>query len=137
LDQKGTDLAAWHCCFGHASESTILKMASSGAVEGLNIIGKKPEGQCKDCIHGKHHKELFDTTPVPRNLLEIVHIDLMGPFQVKSLGGVEYMITIDDSAMSMGDIYFPATKQASELLKYTKEWIVWVERETSFHVMAI
>jgi hypothetical protein len=102
-DRKGADLATWHCRLGHASESTILSMASKGVVNGLIITGGKPEGRCED---RKQHAEPFDNAPVPKNPLEIVHIDLMGPFRIKSLGGAKYTMTIDNSATSMGAVYF-------------------------------
>ena len=63
-------------------------------------------GLCEKCIVGKMHRQKFEKDKATRasQPLQLVHLDLMGPFQTKSLKGASYVLTfIDDfSRMTFG-----------------------------------
>ena len=64
--------------------------------------------------------------------LELVHIDLWGPFLVASLGGSRYYITfIDDSSRKVW-VYF--LKNKSNVFDIFKKWKAMVEIETDLKV---
>ena len=90
----------WHLRLGHIQPSTILEMAKSKTIQGLEISNLiKSDKSCSACVLGKAHR-----TPIPNNsqtrstqLLQLVHSDVNGPIEVKSLGGSRYFVTfIDD-----------------------------------------
>lgn len=56
-------------------------------------MGKESEGKCEPCQHGKQlkmsHKSISDINTT--KVLELLHMDLMGPIQVESLNGKRYI----------------------------------------------
>jgi len=74
-------------------------------VEGLPSISPSID-LCKKCILGKMNRKRFEKDKATRasQPLQLVHSDLMGPFQIKSLKGASYVLTfIDDfSRMTFG-----------------------------------
>jgi len=73
-------------------------MVSKSLVDGLNISGEmNMKGRCKDCIFGKHTSHTFnDNGYRETKTLERVYIDLWGPAQTQSAGGVLYFMLIMD-----------------------------------------
>lgn len=53
---------------------------------------------CLDCIKVKHTKQISKSSSTRSNeLLELIHTDICGPFNIPSWGGEKYFITfIDD-----------------------------------------
>ena len=53
---------------------------------------------CEACIGGKHHKNQFQTCVGTRSKepLDLVHSDVCGKLNTKSLGGAEYFLTFVD-----------------------------------------
>ena len=43
-------------------------------------------------------------------VLELIHLDACGPFQVTSLGGAKYFLTFIDDFLKMTFVYFLSTK---------------------------
>ena len=84
----------WHLCLAHIQPLTILEMAKSKTVQGLEISSSnKNDKTCSSCILGKAHR-----IPIPKQsqsrstqLLELVHSDVNGPLEVQSLGGSRYL----------------------------------------------
>ena len=54
--------------------------------------------KCEACILSKQHKLPFNSRNSKRAMspLELVHIDLVGPMQVTSIGGSTYFMTFID-----------------------------------------
>ncbi|XP_062114374.1 uncharacterized protein LOC133825452 [Humulus lupulus] len=82
---NSTDL--WHEKLGHIHLKNLKKLSNAGIVQGLPKLGKESVGKCEPCQLGKQlkisHKSIPDvSTP---NVLELLHMDLMGPIQVESL----------------------------------------------------
>ena len=93
----------WHHRLGHLNHKSIQGMKD--LVEGLPSISPSV-GLCEKCILGNMHRQKFEKDKAIRasQLLQLVHSNLMGPFQTKSLGGASYILTfIDDfSRMTFG-----------------------------------
>ena len=72
---------------------------NTGAVRGIPTLSKKEPDVCEPCQLGKQLKEshsLLQQTTTTR-VLELLHIDLMGPMQVESIGGKLYVfVCVDD-----------------------------------------
>jgi len=60
-----------------------LKMIMHGLVDGLNVHGDlKLDGQCKDCIFGKHTMHLYTNKgDRKKEVLKRIHIDIWSPAQ--------------------------------------------------------
>jgi len=97
------ELCIWHERFSHAAIETIIKLAASGKVEGLSILGNpeqdaKESDVCIGCALGKIHCSPF---PSVNNKHEtkgtLIHSDLCGPIQVQSVRGNRYLIMFMDN----------------------------------------
>jgi len=60
---------------------------------------------CVDCIKGKQIKHTKKGATRSTQLLEIVHIDIYGPFKVNSFGKERYFITFIDDYSRYGYVY--------------------------------
>ena len=99
---KPANLEVWHRHFGHTSIRSITDMARQGLVDGLEGIGDlELEGKCKDCIYGKQTSRPYDEVVEPeKEVLEWVYGDLWGPVRVRSVGGAEYRMVLNDGGSS-------------------------------------
>ena len=77
----------------------MAKVSKLEAVVGLPKFGKMEKNVCGPCQLGKqttstHPKVNVVATSRP---LELLHVDLMGPKRMKSMGGKRYiMVVVDD-----------------------------------------
>ena len=72
---------------------------NTGAVRGIPTLSKKEPGVCGPCQLSKQlkesHSSLQQTTT--SRVLELLHMDLMGPMQVESISGKRYVfVCVDD-----------------------------------------
>ena len=88
----------WHQWLGHTSHKKIEKIFKCEAVLGLPKFEKIEKSICGPCQIGKQVKarhpsinEVQASRP-----LELLHIDLMGPARVQSLGGMKYILVVVD-----------------------------------------
>jgi len=115
------NLDTWHQRLAHVSPRGILMMKRNNVVEGLNISSTS-FSTCTGCIAGKGHRIPFpkSRTSAASRLLELVHSDIMGPFEVDTLGGSRYVITFIDDFSKWAVIY--TMKAKSEALKYLRHY---------------
>jgi hypothetical protein len=85
---------------------------------------------CETCLRGKQSRQ-----PVPKirtteskQVLELVHTDISGPFRVKSLGGARYFISFIDDFSRQTFVYFIHDK--SEAFKKFRTFHQEMERHT-------
>ncbi len=80
----------------------LQKLATDQLVNGLDYNVTKDIKFCEPCMDGKHHRSSFPKSGGRRatKLLEIVHSDICGRLEAKSLSGAEYFVTfIDDKSI--------------------------------------
>ena len=80
---------------------SLRQLAVEGLVEGFDYGGSKNVSFSESCTEGKHHRNPFPSASGERakELLELVHSDVCGKVNSKSLGGAEYFLTfIDDKS---------------------------------------
>ena len=79
-------------------------------------------------MYGKHHRSSFPKSGDRQatKLLEIVHSDVCGRLEAKSLSGAEYFVTFIDDKSRYVWIYI--LKNKSEVLKKILEWKSMVEK---------
>lgn len=121
-----TNQNIWHQRLTHLNKVGMDKLKSMAT--GLNNINKYFT-KCKACLVGK-----MTRLPFPHDgnraceILQLVHSDICGPFEVESLGGARYLlIFIDDySRKTFG--YF--LKLKSDVPVFFKKFKSLVEKET-------
>ena len=94
LNESSADL--WHKKLGHISKERILRLIKSEVLPHLDFTDLN--NTCVDCIKGKQTKHVSkQATPRSSGLLDLIHTDICGLFDVPSWGGERYFITfIDD-----------------------------------------
>ena len=59
-----------------------------------NIVLTPPEPNiCEGCIYGKQCRKRFAESNTKRELMELVHSDIMGPIKVPSINKARYVLT--------------------------------------------
>ena len=102
-------------------------------VEGLPPI-QEPNNTCESCILAKKHRDNFPkgVSYRAKTQLEIVHIELCGPMQTKSLGGNYYFLTFIDDYSRKIWVYFLSTK--SETFSKFKEFKAMVKKQSGHQI---
>ncbi|XP_075479000.1 uncharacterized protein LOC142519868 [Primulina tabacum] len=96
---KVSELKLWHQKLGHANFKTLKNLGKYDAVRGMPNLSSGIPYVCGACQKGKQtrvpHQVLqhYETT----RCLELLHMDLIGPMEVESLGGKKYsFVCVDD-----------------------------------------
>ncbi|CAN1248499.1 Retrovirus-related Pol polyprotein from transposon TNT 1-94 [Linum perenne] len=102
----------WHRKLGHISTSRIAQLFSKQLVRGLPSLKFSKDYFCQACTRGKQTKTSFKSvssisTSFP---LELLHLDLFGPTNVRSIGGKSYAMVIVDDYSRFTWVFFLASK---------------------------
>ena len=73
--------------------------------------------QCIDCIKGKYVKKIKKDVKLSVGILKIIHTDICGPFNMKSMDSYDLFITFKDDYSRYGYIY-PIKKRSEALDKF-------------------
>ena len=94
-------LDLWHYRMGHPGEPATLALLKS--TTGASFVPGKPLTKCEPCIFGKQARLPAPTSQTPRttNLLELIHLDICGPFPVATPHGKAYFVLFLDDASSV------------------------------------
>lgn len=125
----------WHRRFGHVNFGALCGLKN--AVTGIELKGNDMQiKQCKVCDLGKQHRQPFPTSETrTKKTLELVHTDLCGPMENKSLGGARYMLTFTDDFSRMTFLFF--LKEKSQVYNKFLEFKKMVENETDCKIKGI
>ncbi len=123
-------LMTWHRRFAHMSPKTIIKMAASGVVKGLDLASTEmPSEPCPGCQYGKHKRSPF---PIGRKRAtysgQLIHSDLCGPMENATPGGALYLAPFIDDFSGMRFIYL--IRKKSEAADCFMELIHIIRGET-------
>lgn len=120
IETKIENLRIWHEKLGHASLTTMEKIAANNSSIGL----KKEELQkftCEACIFAKAQRKVFkSSTDRQCEVGEVVHSDVCGPFPTTAYNGARYFVRFKDDASEYRCIYSIAYK--SEVVDKSKEY---------------
>jgi hypothetical protein len=95
-----------HAIFGHLTFHSISLLEKQSMVKGIPIF-KEKNPPCESCILGKHKRTMFpQSSNDAKQQLDLVHNDLYGPMQTKSIGGSFYFLTFIDDFSRKIWIYF-------------------------------
>ena len=83
----------WHHRYGHLNYNYLLLLQRKTMVEGLPVM-KCEHLPCEACALSKQHREEFHVHTEKRqyDILELIHTDVCGPMQTRSLGGASYFL---------------------------------------------
>lgn len=116
-------LQIWHERLGHQNEHHVRRFLAQAEIK-----AKDSEEFCSACIKGKQHQDTFNlrqqraTKPG-----ELIHADLCGPLECKSLGGAKYFacFTCDYTRYRM--VYF--LKEKSEVVSKIEEMLRFMKTQ--------
>jgi len=95
---KDEEVRPWHQKLGHLNLQGMKKAISVEAIRGIPKLQITEGSICGECQVGKQtqmsHPRLEHQGT--SKVLELLHIDLMGPMQVASIGDKRYVLTVVD-----------------------------------------
>jgi len=121
-----TSSKLWHYRLGHISRGRIERLIKEDILHPLDFSDANVE-HCIDCIKGKYAKKIKKGANRSTGVLEIIHTDICGPFNVKSVDGFDSFITFTDDYSRYGYIY--PIKERSEALDKFKIFKAEVENQ--------
>ena len=119
-------LTNWHNCLGHASLKLVkeaIKLTSS-----IKVPNTIKQIHCEICEAGKSTRKPFNTLQTKSNVqLEIIHSNVMGPFE-ESTEGYKYIIMFIDDFSRYTTVQGLVTK--GEVLQVFKDYLKTMETRT-------
>jgi hypothetical protein len=122
----------WQHHLGHISKGRIERLVKESILLSLEFSDFE---QCIDCINGKHVKQIKKNTKRSIEILEIIHIDIYGPFPIASVDDYHSFITFIDD-YSCYDYIYPI-KERSEVLDKIKIFNVKVKNQHDIKNMIV
>ena len=91
---------------------------------------------CESCLEGKMTKRPFPTKGNRTDaLLELAHIDVCRPINIRARSGYEYFITFTDDHSKYGYVYL--MQHNSEAFEKFKEFRAKVHKQLDIHIKVI
>jgi len=116
LKENSTTL--WHKRLGHISKPRIQRLVSDEILEPLDLSDFEV---CVECIKGKRTNITKLGAKRAKDILELVHTDICGPFPTPSWNGQKYFISFIDDYSRYGYLYLIHKKsQSLEVFKSFK-----------------
>ena len=116
----------WHLRLYHIAEDRITKLERMGILSNLESTSNST---CEACLQGKMTRSPFiGQMTRAKDLLEIIHSDVCGPFGEMARGGFVYFITFIDDLSRYGHLFL--MKHKSESFEKFKEFKAQVENQT-------
>lgn len=125
-DVNETDNYLWHQRMGHLNFQTLKKMTEN--TDGISMSRQNNNLTCITCQEGKQARLPFTNQGShSTKLLELVHTDVCGPMETKSIGGARYFVTfLDDFSKK---IFVYTMHKKSEVLQKFKDFKLQVENQ--------
>lgn len=127
--QSSIPSITWHRRLGHINACDLSKLRN-GAVEGVNFRDKNEvsKSSCIVCCEGKQTRLPFQKSSTKSDdVLAVIHTDLCGPMETKSIGLARYYLLFVDDFSRMCYVYF--LKSKDETFKYFLEFKEMVENQ--------
>lgn len=125
LSKQSTDIVEWHRKMGHLNFFDLIKLKDQ-----LNSsMTRKDIPKCTMCLKAKQPRFPFPYIGSrAKNILDIIHSDLCGPFQNLSIGKARYFLTFIDDHTRKVFVYF--LKRKNETFRVFQEFKAMVETQT-------
>ncbi|GJT04021.1 putative ribonuclease H-like domain-containing protein [Tanacetum coccineum] len=127
----------WHRRLGHTNFKNMNKLVRGNLVRGLPSKFFENDHSCVACQKGKQHKASYKTKLVNSisRPLHMLHMDLFGPTNVKSLMKKSYCLVVTDDFSRFSWVFFLATKD--ETSGILKTFITEIENQLDHKVKVI
>ncbi|GKD82791.1 putative ribonuclease H-like domain-containing protein [Tanacetum coccineum] len=127
----------WHRRLGHINFKTMNKLVKGNIVKGLPSKIFENDHSCVAYQKGKQHKASYKTKLVNSisKPLHMLHIDLFGPTNVKSLMKKSYYLEVTDDFSRFSWVFFLTTKDESSGI--LKTFITEIENQLDHKVKVI
>ena len=110
-------------------EKNLQRIAKERLVHHFDYDLSNKIGFCETCVGGKHHRTPFGcSTTKTTEALELVHSDVCGKMQMKSLGGAEYFLTLTDDKTRYTWVYMLKTKD--QVFDCFRQWKALAEKQS-------
>ena len=127
------NLQLWHERFAHQNKRHVKQILGK---MGVSVMDKGNSDLCEGCMYGKAHKLPFPSSNSRTEKTgELVHVDLGGPMEVKSLGGARYYALFRDDYSNYRHAAF--LKAKSEAISAVKDFILFVKNQTGNKVKTV
>ncbi|GJU46495.1 putative ribonuclease H-like domain-containing protein [Tanacetum coccineum] len=127
----------WHRRLGHINFKNMNKLVRGNLIRGLPSKNFENDHSCVACQKGKQHKasckaKLVYSISKP---LHVLHMDLFGPTNVKSLMKKSYCLVVTDDFSRFSWVFFLTTKD--ETSGILKTFIIEIENQLDHKVKVI
>ncbi|CAI7854858.1 unnamed protein product [Closterium sp. NIES-53] len=131
-------LKVWHNRLAHANYNSVKELANKGLAKGFDVAaGDDKKGVCVACVEGKMARKPFGsrTSPLAKDPLALVHMDVCGPMRHTSKGGARFLLVMLDDAMRM--CWTRILKAKGDVTKAIQEWALEVCDDDKKRIKAI
>ncbi|CAI7841005.1 unnamed protein product [Closterium sp. NIES-53] len=131
-------LKVWHNWLVHANYDSIKQLANKGLAKRFDVAaGDKEKGVCAACVEGKMARKPFGsrTSPLAKDPLTLVHMDMCGPMRCTSKGGARFLLVMLDDATRM--CWTRLLKVKGDVTKAIQEWALEVCDDDKKRIKAI
>lgn len=136
ISKAADNIMLWHERYGHLNVQSLQELKCKEMVRGLTLNSKEANLNCINCMKNKCHVKPFEKSQTRAGeMLELIHSDVCGPFNIISNGGSRYFMTMIDDKSRYIHVYF--MKHKSEVTKIFKQHVTMVERQKDRKVKAI
>ena len=89
----------WHRRYGHLGLHNLKKLSKKELVDGFDYNVSREISFCESCVEGKHQRRKFPVNGGKRSdePLGLVHSDVCGKMNAKSLSSGKYFLTFIDN----------------------------------------
>ena len=122
----------WHKRLGHISRDRIMQLSKLNFIPALDF---NSASECIDCMKGKTTNFRKMDAKRSKNLLEIIHTDVCGPFPVKTICGNSYFVSFIDDFSRHGYIFL--IKEKSAVLECFKVFKCEVEKQLNLVIKIV
>ncbi|KAJ0862094.1 putative RNA-directed DNA polymerase [Helianthus annuus] len=127
-----TSSMLWHQRLGHISKERLNRLVKDEVLPPLDF---SDFGTCVKCLKGKMTLANKKGATRSSNLLELIHTDISGPYQIAGITGHTSFITfIDDYSRYM---YLYLIKEKSESLTTFKDYKAEVEKQLDRQIKVV
>ncbi|GKE31929.1 putative ribonuclease H-like domain-containing protein [Tanacetum coccineum] len=127
----------WHRRLSHTNFKNMNNLVRGNLVRGLPSKIFENDHSCVACQKGKQHKASYKTKLVNSisKHLHMLHMDLFGSTNVKSLMKKSYCLVVTDDFRKFSWVFFLATKDETSMI--LKTFIIEIENQLDYEVKVI
>jgi GAG-pre-integrase domain/Integrase core domain len=133
--EESADVMQWHKRLGHVGNTQLRLIFNN--VTNLKSLYIPSDFLCPDCQIGKFTRTFPHSTTHSYKVGELIHIDLMGPFDPPSIGKKSYILNMVEEVSKVLDISLLEAKRAELVVPEIIRFIEYVQSRTKTKVLLI